>query len=99
VNQRRKTNLITKITYVEGVLCTKQADIKRAFLTYYQNLFRFKRSEEVGICLSGMARQITREMNDELLKPCTLEEVSQALQYLGPLKAPGLNGFSTCFYQ
>lgn len=32
-------------------------------------------------------------MNEQLLKPVTVEEVGNALNQMGPLKAPGLDGF------
>jgi hypothetical protein len=38
-------------------------------------------------------------MNESLLAEVTLEEISEALQQMSPLKAPGPDGFSTCFYQ
>jgi hypothetical protein len=38
-------------------------------------------------------------MNVDLLKPCTLQEVSLALQFMGPFKASGPDGFPASFYQ
>jgi hypothetical protein len=38
-------------------------------------------------------------MNQQLLFEFTIEEISAALQQMLPLKAPGPNGYSTCFYQ
>lgn len=91
--------MITKISDAEGVLCMSHTDIERAFLTYYQNLFWSKRLEGVDTCLASMSRRITRDMNEQLLQPCTLEEVSNTLQHMGPFKAPGPDGFLACFYQ
>jgi hypothetical protein len=47
----------------------------------------------------GMTCRVTDEMNADLLKPCTLEEVSLAFKFMGPFKASGPDGFSASFYQ
>jgi hypothetical protein len=44
-----------------------------------------------------MEGRVTLEMNARLLRPCSIEEVSQALHFTGPLKAPGSDGFSAFF--
>lgn len=38
-------------------------------------------------------------MNSELNKPYTLAEIHLALNQMGPLKSPGLNGFNVGFFQ
>jgi hypothetical protein len=38
-------------------------------------------------------------MNEELLKPFTKEEIFYALKHMGPLKAPGPDGFPAMFFQ
>jgi hypothetical protein len=80
MRESTEKDLIKKIIDVDGVLCTQQAGMKRAFLTYYQTLFQSKRLEEVDSCLSGMTQRIRREMNEQLPKPCTPEEVREAIQ-------------------
>jgi hypothetical protein len=66
---------------------------------HFKTLFQATRLENMEKCLVGMESRITAEMNEHLLQPCTPEEVSQALQHMGPLKAPGPDGFSADFYQ
>ena len=43
--------------------------------------------------------KIFDDMNEALCKQFMSEEISYALFQMGPLKAPGPNGFPTCFYQ
>jgi hypothetical protein len=43
--------------------------------------------------------KITPEMNDELCKTFTDHEIGDALFEMGPLKAPGPDGFPARFFQ
>jgi hypothetical protein len=43
--------------------------------------------------------KITTEMNDMLCKPFTEKEISDSLFHMGPLKAPGSDGFPARFFQ
>jgi hypothetical protein len=43
--------------------------------------------------------KVSQEMNDMLCAPFSEEEVSNALFQIGPLKAPGTDGFPARFYQ
>ena len=49
--------------------------------------------------LNLVGSKITAEMNFALCKPFTDEEISDALFQIGPLKAPGPDGFPTRFFQ
>jgi hypothetical protein len=42
---------------------------------------------------------ISQEMNNDLCKEFTEEEISNTMFQIGPLKAPGPNGFPACFFQ
>jgi len=99
VNQRKKSNAIKQVRSLDGVLSSGQENIEDTFLKYYKDLFRSSRLEGVEDCLSGIACRVTNEMNVDLLKPCTLQEVSLALQFMGPFKASGPDGFPASFYQ
>lgn len=50
-------------------------------------------------CIFGVDVRVTTTMNEQLLQPFTEEEVFRALSQMQPLKSPGLDGFSACFYQ
>jgi hypothetical protein len=50
-------------------------------------------------CLDAVGKKVTDEMNSKLLVEPTVEEITTAMQGMSPLKAPGSNGFSACFYQ
>ena len=55
--------------------------------------------QRVDICLADMEPCVTKAMNAELLKPFVAEEVVVALGQMYPLKSPGPDSFSACFYQ
>lgn len=44
-------------------------------------------------------RKVEAHMNDALTRPILDSEVGDALFQIGPLKAPGPNGFPTRFFQ
>ncbi|KAA3460646.1 reverse transcriptase [Gossypium australe] len=49
--------------------------------------------------LDLVEKRITSDMNDELLKPFSEEEIWQVVKSMAPIKAPGIDGFSTLFFQ
>jgi hypothetical protein len=73
-------------------------EIEEAFVKYFQELFTGETQLEVDQCIQAVDQKVSDLMNDSLLAEVTVEEISRALQQM-PLKAPGPDGFSTCFYQ
>jgi hypothetical protein len=98
-NQRRKTNQINKIEDVRGLVWETQEDIGQAFINYYDNLFTSEFSGDMESCLSATERRVTNDMNNQLLQEFTVAEISEALNQMPALKAPGPDGFAACFYQ
>lgn len=77
-----------------------QREMEGIVKRYFQELF-FTR---VGICdidyiLFGITRCILDEENSFLSRPYCKEEIVEALKVMGPLKAPGMDGFPALFYQ
>jgi hypothetical protein len=49
-------------------------------------------------CLQNINVKVTDDMNNELLKKLSCEEVTFALKQMGPLKAPRPDGFPAGFF-
>jgi hypothetical protein len=69
------------------------------FTTFYQKLFTSKGVVGAEECLATLEPRVTPDMNAALLADFTMEEVDCALSQMHPLKSPGPDGFSACFYQ
>ena len=75
--------------------------IGQAAEDYFRNLFTTTRDAEFtydGV-FNHFNRRVTREMNEDLTRPVTEEEVRKAVFSIGPNKAPGPDGFTGAFYR
>jgi hypothetical protein len=98
-NQRRKTNLISKIRDEDGVTWESLEDIQVAFVDYFSNLFKAGPTIDIETCIQPITPKVTEEMNGALLEIFTKEEVGVALKQMGPLKTPGPDGLPAGFFQ
>uniref|UniRef100_A0A2N9G7B6 Reverse transcriptase domain-containing protein n=1 Tax=Fagus sylvatica TaxID=28930 RepID=A0A2N9G7B6_FAGSY len=55
--------------------------------------------EQIDEVLDNIQMVVTEEMNNQLIKEFTAEEVDVALKQMAPLKAPGPDGLPPIFYQ
>jgi hypothetical protein len=98
-NHRRRINRLVKIKDEEGREWKKQHEIGHAFTRFFQGLFSAGEVSGTDVCLAGLEPKVSDEMNRSLLREFTMGEVEAALNHMGPLKSPGPDGFSACFYQ
>jgi hypothetical protein len=96
--QRRKKYQIIKIQDERGTTWETPEAIKVAFVDYFTNLFMAGGGGNIKPCLQNISTKVTDGMNSDLLKAFTSEEVTQARQQMGPLKAPGPDGYPAGFF-
>jgi hypothetical protein len=98
-SHRRKVNRIVKIRDEEGREWKKQPEIGAAFGRFFQQLFSAGEAGDMSEVVDGLDHRVSDDMNANLLKTFTTLEVEAALNQMHPLKSPGPDGFSACFYQ
>jgi hypothetical protein len=67
--------------------------------SYFKELFTRDHSLNADALVDLIQEKVTLEMNTDLCKDFTDEEIGDALFQIGPLKAPGVDGFPARFYQ
>lgn len=67
-------------------------------MEFYTRLFTQSNPHELDRVLEGVKRVVTADINAELVKPYTMEEIDIAIKQMAPLKAPGLDGMPLLFY-
>ena len=97
--QRRDRNRIAKIKDADGNWVEGQEGVTNVVLDHYQGIYSASSTIGVETCLATIPRKITHEMNDDLCKKVTDEEITKAMRSLGKLKAPGGDGLNGIFYQ
>jgi hypothetical protein len=96
---RARKNKIKKLKDNEGVWKDVPTDMERMATSYFQELFTRDPSLNSDMLIDLTQEKVSAEMNEELCKGFTHEEIGDAIFQIGPLKAPGVDGFPARFYQ
>lgn len=67
--------------------------------SYFKDLFASKPIQDSSNLMSEIRSCVSNTRNDELMKKFKTEEVLEAIKSMAPLKASGINGFLTLFFQ
>jgi hypothetical protein len=90
---RARKNKIKRLKNAEGVWQEAPSDMERMATSYFQELFTRDPQLNYDELIGLLQERVTAEMNDSLCKEFSEEEIGDALFQIGPLKAPGIDGF------
>jgi hypothetical protein len=96
---RAKKNKITRLRTDDGRITKDKKEMGNMARDFFQQLYTQDPSVYPHELLQIVEPQITEEMNESLCKEFSGEEILDALFQIGPLKAPGPDGFPTRFFQ
>lgn len=96
----RRSHLVAALE-IDGEMCIDKAQIKRNVVEFSRNLLE---TEGWRWChdrdnFGTPEEQVTREENELLCRPISVEEVKEAINQIWADIAPGPDGFSMSFYQ
>ena len=83
----------------DGIWYGDQDSIARVAISYFEDLYSTAHPHQIENVISPILTVVTAEMNLELSKAFTREEVFFALKKLHPTKSPSPDGMSALFFQ
>ncbi|KAJ0052838.1 hypothetical protein Pint_03233 [Pistacia integerrima] len=98
-NQRRKSNVIKQISSDDGRFANKPEEVSNLFQLFFQSLFSSSMPERIEDCIRVVKPVITPEMNNDLVKQISNEEVEKDVFNMNGLGSPRSDGFPAIFYQ
>lgn len=75
-------------------------DIAHTVEEFFKTQFKSQQQSHVdfGDTFNGFVAKVTPEINEDLTKPVTPEEIKEAAYSIGAHKAPGQDGFTGSYY-
>jgi hypothetical protein len=97
--ERKRHNRVGSITDENGNVWDNSRDVEDAFTNYFTNLLTQGPGGDFSPSVQPISCRVTDDMNTGLGKNFTAEEIEVTLFQMEPLKAPGLDGPNTSFFQ
>jgi exonuclease III len=98
-SERKRANLVRKLKDDNGGVVEGEKELKSFIANYYNSLFTSNVGPDDGALLSNVSRRVSAEMNDSLMRKFSSEDIKEALNSMGDLKAPGPDGMPAVFYK
>ena len=98
-SHRYKRNRIKGLKNSYNEWCTTNSQVAEIVISFYESLFTSLHPTDMQKVLEAVEPKVTANMNQELIKAFTREEVDLALKNMEPLMAPGPDGMPPIFFQ
>jgi predicted XRE-type DNA-binding protein len=98
-SERKRRNRITNLKKENNEIIEGQEELKQHIYDYYKSLFTSQPATNLSELLEHVQPRVSNFINDSLCSPFTEDEVIEALQNIGDLKAPGPDGMPAIFYK
>jgi hypothetical protein len=98
-SDRRRRNKINRLQKEDGTWVVSQEQLKDHVTSYFFNLFSSTAGHDINDVLHAVPNKVDRYMNEVLCADYTPEEVKDALDNIGDLKAPGPDGMPSIFFK
>ena len=82
----------------DGVWCESKDSIVATAISYFEKIYSTSSPSGISEVTCALSRCVTDDMNADLTKVFTRDEVTNVLKQLYPTKAPGPDGMSAIFF-
>ena len=96
---RKKKNTITRLLDDMRVWRESTLGVAEVVVSYFEKLYTTSHPSRIQEVIDTMEPKVSVEMNQNLIRQFTKEEVEAALKQMHPTKSPGPNSMSAVFYQ
>jgi hypothetical protein len=90
---RARRNKIKNLKDSDGSWKDAPSDMERMATSYFKELFQCDPSLNSDALIAMTNEKVTNAMNDDLCTDFTDDKIGDAMFQIGPLKAPGVDGF------
>ena len=101
VIQNRSNSNIQKLQKMDGSWIETRREIEDELTHHFLEILQ-EDDHDRGIDIANITRlipsSVTRENNEMLIKPVTMQEVEEAINQMALGKSPGPNGFTSNFF-